>query len=210
VLATREAVRQICERHTHDAAAPARPQGNRGGGRGKGAGKWQGKTGEVGQVNRAAWPDWGAGWNARTDQGLGPPPLALATPQGDLAQREHFEGSSLADLVPTRAVQRWAATRLATGGPFTTNVSNPCEVPGWRTPRFAWYLWFAHERKLKHFIMHVAEIWLVVVMALGATRRLGFWFRLDDGTEYVVKFIGDGGVIVVDDPAALQTIDWQA
>jgi len=47
VLATRDAVRQICARDTHDAAAPAPPRGNQGGGRGKGAGKW-GQEGQDG------------------------------------------------------------------------------------------------------------------------------------------------------------------
>jgi len=83
VLATRDAVRQICARDTHDAAAPAPPRGNQGGGRGKGAGKWQVKKGKTGHVNRAACPDWGSGWNARTSRGSGPPPdrEVLAAPR---------------------------------------------------------------------------------------------------------------------------------
>ena len=127
-----------------------------------------------------------------------------------MAQRLHFEGVSIADKVPTRIVQIWAATRLATGGPFTTNVSNPCVLPGWRTPRFAWYTWFAHERKLQHYVMQVAEVWLVVMVPGPALRRLGFWFCLDDGAEYVVKLTADGGCIVVNDPVVLQTIVWDA
>jgi hypothetical protein len=203
VLTTRDAVRQICEQGTHDAAAPAPPRGNDGGGQGKGKGKKQGTKGRKGYEKGA---DWVAGWNARTGKGRGPPPLALTAPQGHVEQRVHFEGISQADLVPTHAVKQWAATRLAIGGPFTTDVTNPCWLQGWRTPRFVWYTWFAHEKKLQHFVKQVAEVWLVM-MAPGV---LGFWFCLDDGAEYVVKFAADGGVRVVDDPAVVRTIDWEA
>ncbi len=193
VVTSRTAVRQLCDQGTHDGAAPAPPRGQAeapAGGRGRStkgnrAGKGKGK---------------GKGDHAQR---------ALAAQQGQAERRTHFQGISVADMVTSRAVKEFLTLRLqvvqAGGTSFALNVTDPVRVEGWKTPRFLWYLWMAHERALTQHVPDIMEVWFVL-----AAGKPGVWFVKDDGSEHLVTF-ADRGVEVESDPGALQqAVDWEA
>ena len=156
-----------------------------------------------------AVPQGGKGNTKGHDTGFGGDDEGKRKGRGDaLRQRKHYRGASAADLIPTKVVEAWVASRVRSAAPgtFTMNVSGMIRDQSFpRDQVFTWFLWFNKVPELSQFVDRVDEIWMVKAWRETDTYDAGFWFNtIDNRRAYFVTFVRKR-VVVEDAP---RWVDW--
>ena len=79
------------------------------------------------------------------------------------------------------------------GQPYKLNVTTEVEDPNLTAPpKFWWCLWFNGVEALPEFVPRVREVWMVRLTCDNP----GFWFQVEDGSQFLATFCDSarGGV----------------